>query len=73
MSQVVQVRFEGSGEKTFAYQWEWAPTREPLNIGDRVLVPSNWRTPVPSWGTVAGFGAGGYFGPLAKILERGSV
>lgn len=58
--------------RSFAYRWHGKPDdNQPLNIGDRVLLPANFITPEPFWGTVVGFGNGGYDGELAEVIQRG--
>jgi hypothetical protein len=50
------------------YAYAWAG-REPLEIGDRVLLPGNWLYPKPSEDTVTGQGTS-YTGTLSEIIRK---
>lgn len=66
MSQRVEVAIYGA-DKTFAYEWHGDT---PLSVGDRVLLPANWRNNEPFPGTVWSLEPGSYQGPLVAILEK---
>jgi len=53
-------------ENGYAYEWHGD---EPLRVGDKVLLPSNWTTAGDWVGEVTGLGTT-YAGPLRAILGR---
>lgn len=63
--QVVLVLF--GADKPYAYRWTGD---EPLNVGDRVLLPPNWRTDEPFVGRVVSLDGSGWRGNLVEILEK---
>lgn len=65
MSQVVMVLF-GNG-KPYAYRWTG---EQPLEVGDRVLLPANWYTEEPFTGRVVSLDGNGWRGNLVEILEK---
>lgn len=50
------------------YTYTWPRDEEPLKVGDRVVLPSNWLSDAPI-GTVRGFGSD-YEGLPDPILRR---
>lgn len=50
--------------RLFTYQAD-----EPVDVGDVVLVPSNWAAPEPREATVITTTAGDYDGPISTVLR----
>ena len=77
IEQRVQVKFD-TGEQTYTYGWLFTSPFggqgqvPPLDVGDRVVTPGNWRNPVEQEATVVALGSD-WPGPVRHLVRRADV